>query len=208
MQHVIDTAGAVERIRLPLECEAEYFPGFLSLEESRELFSFLSSSYDLSDIMRVGSDGIERRGNGKFIFADPELTDHRHLHEVLGPRAPWPPALLVVKERLEALLEQQFHVCLCIRYRSGEAGAAFHVDMPEFGSVSLLTVISLGAEREFVFRTMTEQPEEVSLILREGSLLTMGEGCQDRYQHGLPLDPGCRHPRISLSYRMFGWPEP
>jgi alkylated DNA repair dioxygenase AlkB len=142
---------------------------------------------------------------GKHIFADPELTDFAHLLEVLGSRSAWPPLLETVRERLESLLARRLQVCLCIHYKDGTVGAGLHTDMPEFGPVSFLTVISLGADREFLFRSKEDCAEEYRLVLQQGSLLTMGDHCQERYEHGLPQDPGCRSPRISLSYRQFGW---
>jgi len=112
--------------------------------------------------------------------------------------------LKMVKDRLESLLSRTFRVCLCIRYKSGEVGAGLHTDMPEFGPVSFLTVISLGAEREFLFKSKSDG-EEYRIMLNQGSLLTMGDHCQERYEHGLPEDPACTQPRVSLSYRVFGW---
>ena len=149
---------------------------------------------------------IIQRDVGKYIFADAELTDYRNLLEVLGQRDAWPPLLEMVKERLETVLSRRFNVCLCIHYRSGEAGAGFHMDMPEFGSVSFITVISLGADREIVFRAQSDHSDEYRLVLESGSLLTMGEHCQERYEHEIPLDPACTRPRISLSFRPFGRP--
>jgi alkylated DNA repair dioxygenase AlkB len=193
------------RRRLPLNCEAQYFPKFMTAAESSELFDFLVENCDLSDRRVTIADGtVYQMDTGKFIFADAELTDNRHLPEVLGQRAAWAPPVLAVKQRLEALLSRTFHVCLVIRYKSGEVGAGLHTDMPEFGSVSFLTVISLGAARDFLFKSK-EGGEEYRIRLEPGSLLTMGEHCQERYQHGLPEDPACTEPRISLSYRQFGW---
>ena len=65
---------------------------------------------------------------------------------------------------------------------------------------------SLGADREFAFRARNDPGDEYRLVLKSGSLLTMGEHCQERYEHALPLDPACASPRISLSYRPYGWP--
>jgi alkylated DNA repair dioxygenase AlkB len=194
------------RTKLPLNCEAEYFPNFLTQSENAEIFDFLLQNYDLSDRTVTTADGTTyQMDTGKFMFADAELTDFSHLPKVLGKRAAWPPLLKMVKGRLESVLSRKFHVCLCIHYKSGEVGAGLHMDMPEFGPVSFLTVISLGADREFLFKARGDDPEEYRLVLRQGSLLTMGEHCQERYQHGLPVDPSCERPRISLSYRPFGW---
>lgn len=193
------------RTKLPLNCAAEYFADFLSERESSAIFDYLSRNYDLSDRTVVTADGrVYPLDTGKHVFADPELTGYEHLPEALGRRSEWPPLLRMVKDRLESMLARQFGVCLCVYYKNGDAGAGFHVDMPEFGPVSFLTVISLGADREFAFRTIEGDPHEFRLVLKSGSLLTMGEHCQQRYQHGIPVDPGCRAPRISLSYRQYG----
>lgn len=194
------------RIQLPLNCEAEYFPNFLTREESVEIFDFLWQNYDLSDRTVTIADGsVYPMDTGKYIFADQELTDYSHLPEVLGPRAAWPPLLKTVKDRVESVLSRKFQVCLCIHYKSGAVGASLHTDMVEYGSVSFLTVISLGAEREFLFQSKEDELREYRLVLEQGSLLTMGEHCLERYQHGLPEDSACKDPRISLSYRQFGW---
>jgi len=196
------------RYRLPLNCEAEYFPNFLTRDESSEIFDFLLQNYDLSDRTVTIADGtVYQMDTGKFMFADADLTDFGHLPEVLGNRAAWPPLLERVKDRLESVLSRRFQVCLCIHYKSGDVGAGLHTDMVEFGPVSFLTVISLGAEREFLFKSKDGDREEYRLVLQQGSLLTMGEHCQERYQHGLPVGPVCKEPRISLSYRQFGWDQ-
>jgi len=200
-----DSRWVKGRTKLPLGCEAGYFPNFLTPEESSEIFDFLLQNYDLSDRTVTIADGtVYQMDTGKYLFADEDLTDYSHLPEVLGKRAAWPPLLKMVKDRVESVLLRKFHVCLCIHYKSGAVGAGLHTDMPEFGPVSFLTVISLGAERPFLFKAKSDA-REYRLMLEQGSLLTMGENCQERYEHGLPVDPGCKHPRISLSYRQFGW---
>ncbi len=192
--------------RLPLNCEAEYFPNFLTKSESDEIFEYLCSNYDLSPEAITTPDGRTYQPDlGKHIFADPELIDFAHLPEALGRREKWPPLLKMVKERLKTVLQRDFNVCVFVHYRNGEVGADFHIDMPEFGPVSFLTIISLGAEREIVFRSRDDVSEEYRLVLAPGSLLTMGEHCQERYEHGVPVDPDSMCPRISLSYRPYGW---
>jgi len=201
----ISTNQHHERVKLPLDCEADYFPKFLTPAESEEIFDFLCRNYDLSpDTIRMADGSLFQNDRGKYLFADPELTDVEHLPEVLGKRAEWPPLLEMVKTRLETVVGREFNVCLCIHYGSGSVEAGFHTDMAEFGSVSFITVVSLGAKREFVFRSKQDTSQEYRMVLRQGSLLTMGENCQERYEHAVPADPDCRNPRISLSYRPFG----
>ena len=203
---LLDINENEDRIRLPLDCEAEYFPNFLTTTESDEIFEHLCGNYDLSPGTIITPDGkVYPLDFGKHIFADADLLDFTHLPEALGRRTALPPLLEMVKERLKTVLQMDFNVCVCVHYRNGEVGADFHTDMPEFGRVSFITVISLGVQREFVFRSKEDASQELRLILERGSLLTMGEDCQERYEHGVPIDPNCKNPRISLSYRPFGW---
>ncbi|TMN89927.1 alpha-ketoglutarate-dependent dioxygenase AlkB, partial [Pseudoalteromonas sp. S558] len=66
--------------------------------------------------------------------------------------------------------------------------------------------ISLGAEREFLIRSQSNIQEQHSLTLEDGSLLIMGKGFQDNYQHALASAPKATRPRFNISFRQFAWP--
>ncbi|MBT5048063.1 MAG: hypothetical protein HOM58_06130 [Rhodospirillaceae bacterium] len=64
-----------------------------------------------------------------------------------------------------------------------------------------------GEEREFAFRSLENEDDIYRLDLKSGSLLVMGKGCQENYQHALPYNDEYKNPRINLTFRPFGWNE-
>lgn len=141
---------------------------------------------------------------GGFIFADLELTSFDALPEVWGRRAAWTSSLAAVRDRIAVQTGARFQVARCAYYENGLAGVDFHVDLPAYGTTAVIASLSLGAERQFVLRSTVDPTDQVSLSLASGSLLFMGEGCQERYEHALLRD-GCREPRVNLTFRKYGW---
>lgn len=59
-----------ERVKLPLDCEADYFPKFLTPAESEEIFDFLCRNYDLSpDTIRMADGSLFQNDRGKYTSA-------------------------------------------------------------------------------------------------------------------------------------------
>ena len=67
---------------------------------------------------------------------------------------------------------------------------------------------ALGQQRPFVFRRRDDHDDTFDIELENGSLLLMGEHCQDRYEHALPVDATRAGPRINLTFRALGWTSP
>ena len=193
-------------MKLPLDCEATYDATFLASDESSRLFEFITSNCDLTDRSIQMADGRHAQLDvGSHTFVDRDLTGFESLPEVFGPRTPWPALVQDLKDRIEAAAGRVFNVCRAIYYKDGTAGADFHSDFPAYGSTDCIASISLGEERTFAMRRR-DKPEDIyRLVLADGSLLIVGEHCQDRYEHSLPVDPRYKNPRINLTFRPFGW---
>lgn len=191
---------------LPLDCEAYYRPGFLAPGESTALFAELAGRYDITNKVIRMADGTEHAAEtAAYMFADPELTSFDVLPEAWGGRSPWPGSLAQVRERVAAETGTRFQVARCVFYRDGSEAMGFHSDPPAYGPTCPIASLSLGAERELVFRPLASGGKSFSLILENGSLLLMGKHCQDRYEHGIPACPSITEPRINLTFRLFGW---
>jgi alkylated DNA repair dioxygenase AlkB len=111
---------------------------------------------------------------------------------------------------IEALTGKRFNICLANYYNTGADSIAWHSDTEERGSTSCIASVSLGASRMFHFRAIPSSPQAAktepivaSLELEHGSLLVMGEGCQETYQHALPRQKECHAPRLNLTFRLF-----
>jgi alkylated DNA repair dioxygenase AlkB len=191
---------------LPLNCEAKYHPGLLGARDSEELMRDLTTNYDVTNrSMRMPHGSMLQLQTGGLTFADEELLGFDKLAEAFGVRRVWSPLMQAVKDKVEAVAQDAFQVCRCIYYADGDAGVGYHSDLPAFGDTSLIASVSLGAEREFLLRDKDNPDAVHSMILGNGSLLLMGENCQERYEHSLPRDPECRSPRINLTFRRYGW---
>ena len=191
---------------LPIQCEAYYLAAFLSGAEADSLFAEMVSGFDVTDRRVRMFDGTEFIGEiGGYIFADPELTSFEALPEVWGQRSPWTDSLALVRDRVAEQTGVRFQVARCAYYQDGSAGSDFHSDLPAYGATSAIASLSLGAEREFVFRSTSDPAERFSIHLSPGSLLFIGEGCQELYEHALLRDERCGKPRLNLTFRKYGW---
>lgn len=191
---------------LPLDCEARYDPHFLGVAEAAELFRELVGNYEVTNRVMTMADGSRFEGTvGTYIFADPELTSREAFPECWGGRSEWPASLARVRDRIEAVLGVRFPVARCVYYRDGADGMAYHCDPPAYGPTDEIASLSLGAERQLGFRKVSNPDEVHTVTLAPGSLLYMGAHCQERYEHGVPADPGCTLPRLNITFRKYGW---
>lgn len=122
---------------------------------------------------------------------------------------PWTKELLELKALVEEATGEKYNIALGNRYRSRKEFIAFHSDNEEYGSTKSIASISLGCERTFTFRSKDESNrEEVELKLAHGSLLWMGENCQELYRHGMKKESVDKEGkfggnRINITFRKF-----
>ncbi|MFT5129701.1 MAG: hypothetical protein ACI8W8_003329 [Rhodothermales bacterium] len=183
---------------LPLDCEAAFCPDFLGADEAAELFAELLADYSVTAPSQFG-------GLPVFMFGDPVCITAAALPEVWGGRAEWPASLAAVRDRIAEETGIRFEVARTVYYHDGQAKMGFHSDLPAYGCTKNIASLSLGAEREFVLRRGDSPEDRLSVQLTPGSLVFMGPGTQQRYEHGLLPDPNCHEPRLNLTFRRFGF---
>lgn len=194
-------------IQLPLNCSAEYVEEFLSAEESRKLYSQLISEYDIANVKMklLVDEKITYLDTRKIMFMDEDLyTNDKFPALIWGKTAVWSDELRKVQKKVEAFTGIQFGVCVCIYYPDGNSGVAYHSDFTAFGDTTVIPSISLGAERTFCLRAK-ESSEVYEMMLKNGSMLIMGENCQERYEHSLPTNSVYTKGRINLTFRQNGF---
>ncbi|WP_020536415.1 alpha-ketoglutarate-dependent dioxygenase AlkB [Lewinella cohaerens] len=193
-------------MKLPLNCDVEYLSSFLNIYDANELFAELINIIKQTDFCPQTEDGKLFKVNfGKIMFLDKNLIDENKFPEQYwGATRRWTNKLKALKEKIENFTNQKFQVCVLIYYPDGNSGVDFHSDYVAFGDTSIIPSISLGEERIFKLREK-ESKVEVSQLLEHGSLIIMGEGCQDRYEHSLPIDPKYKKSRINLTFRKYGF---
>ena len=193
-------------MKLPLNCEVDYLSDFLDVNVANELFTELRDLIKEIEFYPKTADGRAYEVNfGKVMFLDQELLDEKVFpEEQWGLTRAWTPNLKILKEKIEDYINDKFQVCVLIYYPDGNAGVDFHSDYVAFGDTSLIPSISLVEEREFKFREI-DSGMEFSKTLKHGSLVIMGEHCQERYEHSLPINPAYRNARINLTFRKYGF---
>ena len=196
-------------MRLPLNCTLDYWQDFLSPEEADELFQEFVSAHQIADsFIHHSINGKDYQSDfGKITVVDQKLYDNNAFPEAIyGKTMTWPTSLWQVKERIEKMTQRAFQFCVCIYYPNGNSGVAFHSDPPAYGDTTVIPSLSLGEERNFQLREIKTGAIH-EMILNRGSLLVMGEHCQERYEHCLPIDPSYKQPRINMTFRQYGFEE-
>ena len=179
-----------------------YNEHFLSLDEANEFFDHLMEYDDLTEMMEIkiaASDSF-KSNFGKMMFLERETKEEGQFPEsIMGKTTIWSKKMFSLKERIENQTNNKFGTCVCVFYPDGNSGVYYHSDKVAFGDTSIIPAISLGEKRLFSFREIITT-KETTMMLKHGSLLIMGQGCQENFEHSLPLNTMCKKPRISLTF--------
>ena len=200
--------AGIEGKKLPVNCNLEYFRNFLPKETCDSLYQNLAIDHKISTYNKKYAAGkLYELDYGKIMFIDQVLYDNDAFPEALwGKSFPWSKKLYSIKEAVENLIGRTFHVCVCVYYPDGNSGVGYHCDYPAYGDTSVIASLSIGEEREFLLREKSSLTE-TRILLEEGSLLIMGDHCQERYEHSLPTDPIYKNGRINLTFRQYGFED-
>lgn len=122
----------------------------------------------------------------------------------LDPK-PWTGTVLMIKERVESLTNEQFNSVLLNYYRDGQDSVSWHADdEKELGRYPIIASVSFGAHRKFQFRPKAKDDKRrFQIELRHGSVLLMGETLQNKWLHQLPKISGLEESRVNLTFRKI-----
>ncbi len=186
---------------LPQDGAVYYHGPIFTSEEANSLFQTLQKeiAWQHDEVFIYGKRIVTQRevawyGNKPFAYTYSKSTK---------TALPWTPALLRIKEQVEAATKHHYNSCLLNLYHNGSEGMAWHSDdekeLQRHGSIAS---VSLGAQRKFVFKHRQAQ-EKVELWLEHGSLLNMEGPTQDYWLHRLPPTKKVDTPRINLTFRTI-----
>ncbi|TDQ28617.1 alpha-ketoglutarate-dependent dioxygenase AlkB [Tenacibaculum caenipelagi] len=185
-----------------------YSPNFLTKENATNLFQQLIRYSELTDMMEIENPmggGKIKYNFGKMMFIDSDLIHKDAFSKAIwGNTIEWPEFMLPLKKQVEEYTNQEFKTCVCIYYPDGSSGIDYHSDKIAFGDTDIIPSISLGEERLFYLRENKTMIEN-KVLLEHGSLLVMKDGCQEHYEHSLPVNPEYQKPRINLTFRKYGF---
>jgi alkylated DNA repair dioxygenase AlkB len=116
----------------------------------------------------------------------------------------WTAELLNIKAKVEDQTRTQYDSVLCNRYRSGQDSVAFHRDCEdEMSPAHPIASVSLGAERLFRMYLKADPTVKSKMILGNGSLVVMGAGMQQEWEHAVPKTNKPVGGRINLTFRVM-----
>jgi alkylated DNA repair dioxygenase AlkB len=102
------------------------------------------------------------------------------------PRQAWSPCVVETRDRLRAATGIYYDCCLLNLYPRGSSAMNFHSD-PDQGTLWGLhqAIVSVGATRKFVVRSLTNQNELHSFYVLDSDVTEMFGDCQNRYEHAI-----------------------
>ena len=108
-----------------------------------------------------------------------------------------------LRRRVELSTGEIFNAILVNYYRDGKDSNDWHSDdEKELGEYPVIASISIGAERVFHLRHKVTK-QKLKMNLPHGSLLLMGAGVQEYWQHKLSKTSLQVGPRINLTLRYM-----
>jgi alkylated DNA repair dioxygenase AlkB len=110
-------------------------------------------------------------------------------------------------EQLRIAVEREtgnsFNRALVNYYRDGKDSVDWHADdEASLGFEPLIASVSVGAERIFQLRHNVSK-EKVKINLPHGSLLLMGAGVQENWQHSVAKVKQLDEPRVNFTFRYM-----
>ena len=113
----------------------------------------------------------------------------------------FPPWMETLRRRVERQTGNCFNRTLVNYYRDGQDSVDWHADDElELGPEPIIASVSLGQERAFLLRHKTTK-ERLNINLPHGSLMMMGSGIQEHWQHSIAKDKNVVGPRINFTFR-------
>ncbi len=194
-------------MKLNLNCNVEYLKSFISEKKANNLYTYLVNLKKLNTLAEIETFSGEKfyQDYGKLMFITKNLFDKNKFDErIWGNTMVWPNDLLFLKEKIEHLTNIKFDVGVCIYYPNGNSGVDYHSDYIAFGDTTIIPSISLGEIRQFNLREK-QTLKEHKINLNNGSLIIMGENCQELYEHSLPVNENYKNGRINITFRKYGF---
>jgi alkylated DNA repair dioxygenase AlkB len=117
----------------------------------------------------------------------------------------WTPLLLQLRSSVQAVSGHTFNSVLLNYYRDQRDCMGFHADdEPELGREPVIASLSLGAERQLVFKhKFRSDQRNISLRLPSCSMLLMKGATQKYWKHGAPRQSRSCGPRVNLTFRTI-----
>lgn len=198
-----------------------YDENFLSKEDADRYFTICNETFDF----KYNSYHETKLQRQTCAFIDKDLMKNiEKIPKIWGEDITvkeFTPELLEIKTKIENKVKEltgqswKYNVILCNKYVKNKDVIHFHSDKEEQGITKSIASISLGIRRTFIYKSKGTD-EKVSLSLNHGSLIFMGDNCQENYLHGMKREDTSlintedeinkyNNTRINLTFRVFDY---
>jgi alkylated DNA repair dioxygenase AlkB len=178
-----------------------YYGKILSSREANQYFDLLMQNilWKNDEVVIFGRHIVTRRKAAWYGDSDYLYTYSNTTKQALT----WTKELTDLKQIVEEYAETKFNSCLLNLYHNGNEAMGWHSDDEKsLGKNNTIASLSLGAEREFLFKH--KQTKRIaSVVLEHGSLLIMKDATQANWLHSLPKSKNVPQPRINLTFRKI-----
>lgn len=177
-----------------------YFPSFLNDDEAWRIFDTLNKdlNWQQPSIFIAGKECLIPRKQVWFGDKSYQYTYSGKSFKAVS----WHPEILDIKQAIEGTSNCSFNSALCNLYRDGRDSVSWHSDdEPELGRSPIIASYSIGETRSFQLRHKQNRKQKIQIDLPHNSLLIMGPGTQETWEHQVPKTNKKLDPRINLTFR-------
>lgn len=115
----------------------------------------------------------------------------------------WDPIIEETRQWIEESFNVPINSCLINYYKDGSVTIGAHSDdEEELGKEPNIISLSLGADRQMLFRNKNDRSLVDKVVLVHGSILQMGGKTQELLTHELPADQAVHSGRFNLTFRF------
>tara|TARA_B100000780_G_C21114253_1_gene450616 strand:- start:1565 stop:2170 length:606 start_codon:yes stop_codon:yes gene_type:complete len=181
--------------------KADLYPNFLSKEQADYLLKSLinNTAWKQEEITFMGKVSPIPRLTCWYSKENREYT----YSGIKVLPVPFPEAIKRLNKLVEEKSGYKFNSVLLNLYRNGDDKVSWHADDEKsLGKEINIASISVGAERDFQFKSKHNPKEKEVINLSHGSLLVMHSPIQDHWLHQIPVRKRVSEPRINLTFRF------
>ena len=173
-----------------------YYGKILSSREANQYFDLLMQNilWKNDEVVIFGRHIVTRRKAAWYGDSDYLYTYTNTTKQALA----WTKELSDLKQIVvEEYAETKFNSCLLNLYHNGNEAMGWHSDDEKsLGKNNTIASLSLGAEREFLFKH--KQTKRIaSVVLEHGSLLIMKDATQRNWLYSLPKSKNVTQPELT-----------
>ena len=161
----------------------QYFPNYYLennlIEEIKNSITFNQ------DKVLIGEENIERIELRKTCW----LSDNEKLNFSYSGKTMKPKKIPELIKKIKNLIYKDFGInfdgILVNYYEDGQVGMGYHSDPVNTEWENQFIILSLGADRKFIFREKENKNNKIEYLFENGDLIYMYGDCQTKYEHSI-----------------------